>query len=200
MQVWQNYCFLKDTAVNILMFWKIICYALKNLEIVSGMRKRHWSFSALDNTTITRWQKMSVSSKLIEKNLFWHSCWLQCSTYYRNARGLYWFKLGMDKLVGVTGSCQTHRHCTCLKVLESCKRALKKPHTCLLSSSTFPSPSALGYWDWATGQAPVWPDLGCSACTLEESCFSSGLHRVPWHPAPGYLMASQLLFPHLPPQ
>lgn len=142
-----------------------ISYGLKNLEIMSGMRKQiHWSFSALYNTSVRRQQKRSVSSKLIKNNLFWHNCWLQCSTCFRkamNARGLYWFKLGMDKFVGATGSCQTHRHCTWLKVLKS-REGLGRSliHTCS-ALPLFPD-----HWPWATwsGQLAKCPsDLAWAA-------------------------------------
>lgn len=85
------------------------------------------------------------------------------------------------------------------KFLESWKRTLGKPHMHLFCSSAPRSASALGHWDRTVGQAPLWPDLGCSACTLAGPRFSQGLCRVCRHPAPGLLGASPLLSSHPPP-
>lgn len=82
------------------------------------------------------------------------------------------------------------------KVLESWKRSLWKPHTHLFHSSVPPSTFALGHWNRTVGKVPLWPDLGCFACTLAGHSFSSGLCRVPQHPTPGLLVISQLLFSH----
>lgn len=106
-----------------------------------------------------------------------------------------WFKLGMDKLVDVTGSCQTHRHHTWHKVLEPWKRAWEKHHISLLSTSTFPSSLALGSWP----STPLtWPGLLC--LYLGRVLFLLRSQSFPWHPAPGLLMASQLLFSHPSPR
>lgn len=130
-----------------------------------------------------------------------------------NARGLYWFKLEMSKLVDVTGSCQTHRQHTWYKVLQSWKRAQEKPHTFLLSSS----PSALGYSSFAHHlhhssltigrgllglgscwpRAPLtWPGLPC--LHLGRALFLLRIAQFPV--ASSSRMVSQLLLSHPPPQ
>lgn len=114
-----------------------------------------------------------------------------------NARGLYWFKLGMNKLVDVTGSCQTDREHNDTKCWSPGKRLGRSlihagsalhhqpwaTSALLTIFTTFPSPSAVGSWDWAAGQESLWPGLGCSACPLEGPCFPPGLHSFLWHPA-----------------
>ena len=85
------------------------------------------------------------------------------------------------------------------KVLESWKRTLGKPNTCLFCSSASPSASALGHCDRTVGQALLWPNLVCPACTLAGPCFSWALCRGPQHPAPGLTVVSELLCSHPPP-
>lgn len=79
-----------------------------------------------------------------------------------NARGLYWFKLGMDKLVDVTGSCQTQTlYLTqSVGVLENSSGEASYLLVQLFPFSLTIGPGLLGLGSWASVSL-TWPGLLC---------------------------------------